>query len=181
MTVIDRLAALSLIIGALITAGCSSGSSPGSATTSTTFVTVPFTTSSITSTATSGRPAATTSGPLTPVPSTGTASTTKTTTAVATTVPPRNVSQPGDNVHLGDTGSGVKQIQTALVAHGYTLSADGTFGPQTAQAVKDFQTKNGLAADGVVGPATWAKLGGVPVATTVASTTPKATTTTAKR
>ena len=182
MTVVDRLAAASLIAGALMIAGCSTGGTPKSTSTSTIFVTAPFTTSGVAaSTSTSARPTPTTSPALAPAPSTSTASATKTTTAGATTtVAPRVVSQPGDNVRLGDTGSGVKQIQAALVAHGYKVSADGTFGLQTAQAVKDFQTKNGLAADGVVGPVTWAKLSGVSVATTTASTTPKPTTTTAK-
>lgn len=91
-------------------------------------------------------------------------------------------------MHLGDSGSGVKQIQTALVAHGYKLAVDGQFGPQTSQAVKDFQKKNGLAQDGVVGPATWAKLqaSGSTSSTTTkssSSTTTKSgtTTTTAKK
>jgi len=98
------------------------------------------------------------------------------------------VSSPSASVHLGDSGSGVKQIQTALVAHGYKLAVDGQFGPQTSQAVKDFQKKNGLAQDGVVGPATWAKLqaSGSTSSTTTkssSSTTTKSgtTTTTAKK
>jgi peptidoglycan hydrolase-like protein with peptidoglycan-binding domain len=47
----------------------------------------------------------------------------------------------------------VKQLQQAL-----NVPADGWFGSQTEQAVKDFQTKNGLQADGVCGPLTWGKL-----------------------
>jgi peptidoglycan hydrolase-like protein with peptidoglycan-binding domain len=71
----------------------------------------------------------------------------------------------------------VTQIQTALVAWGYKVTVDGKFGAQTAQSVKDFQMKNGLKQDGVVGPATWAKLQAAPTATT----TRVATTTTLKR
>ena len=32
------------------------------------------------------------------------------------------VTRPDDNVHLGDTGAGVKQVQAALVAQGYTIA-----------------------------------------------------------
>lgn len=42
--------------------------------------------------------------------------------------------------------------------------ADGIFGPLTEEAVKEFQERAGLAADGVVGAKTWAALGCVPVA-----------------
>ena len=47
----------------------------------------------------------------------------------------------------------VKQIQKAL-----NIYPDGIFGKLTEEAVKEFQTKNGLKADGIVGPATLAKL-----------------------
>ncbi|PGS46819.1 hypothetical protein COC46_20550 [Bacillus sp. AFS041924] len=35
---------------------------------------------------------------------------------------------------------------------------DGVFGILTEKAVKEFQHKNGLVVDGIVGPKTWAKL-----------------------
>lgn len=53
----------------------------------------------------------------------------------------------------GSRGSFVSQIQKAL-----HLIPDGIFGPITEEAVKAFQTENGLTADGIVGPATLAKL-----------------------
>jgi murein L,D-transpeptidase YcbB/YkuD len=40
------------------------------------------------------------------------------------------------------------------------ISADGYFGNNTLDAVKKFQGNNGLKQDGIVGPATWAKLFG---------------------
>ncbi|MBP8673990.1 MAG: peptidoglycan-binding protein, partial [Faecalibacterium sp.] len=38
------------------------------------------------------------------------------------------------------------------------LNADGRYGAATAAAVQRFQRRNGLAADGSVGQATWEKL-----------------------
>jgi peptidoglycan hydrolase-like protein with peptidoglycan-binding domain len=61
-------------------------------------------------------------------------------------------------VKLGSTGAQVKLVQTTLNAKGYKVSVDGVFGKKTLAAVKSFQTKNGLKADGIVGPATHAKL-----------------------
>lgn len=53
----------------------------------------------------------------------------------------------------GSRGEMVRQIQKAL-----HLLADGIFGSQTEEAVMNFQKMNGLKVDGIVGPATLAKL-----------------------
>ena len=60
----------------------------------------------------------------------------------------------------GDSGSAVTTIQTKLKNWGYySGSVDGIFGSQTTKAVRWFQRKNGLTADGVVGTATQRALG----------------------
>lgn len=61
-------------------------------------------------------------------------------------------------VKRGSKGSDVKTLQEKLVMLGYTLECDGDFGPATEKAVKGFQMLHGLDQDGIVGPATWAKL-----------------------
>lgn len=58
----------------------------------------------------------------------------------------------------GDRGSAVKIIQEWLSLGGHQLRVDGDFGPATEAAVRDFQSAAGLAADGVVGEETYAKL-----------------------
>lgn len=59
----------------------------------------------------------------------------------------------------GDKGAYVEKLQKLLNLKGnYKLVADGIFGAGTETAVKDYQKKNGLTVDGVVGDATWAKL-----------------------
>jgi peptidoglycan hydrolase-like protein with peptidoglycan-binding domain len=98
--------------------------------------------------------------------------------STSTTAAGRVVSDPSASVHLGDTGSGVKEIQTRLVAHGYQVATDGQFGPQTQAAVMRFQKNKGLTQDGIVGPITWAKLKAAPSSSTSSSTTAKSTTTT---
>lgn len=60
----------------------------------------------------------------------------------------------------GSTGTTVKQIQTKLKSWGYySGEVDGVYGSATESAVKLFQSKNGLTADGLCGPATLAALG----------------------
>ena len=56
---------------------------------------------------------------------------------------------------FGAKSSAVAQLQTRLLAYG-TLkgAADGSYGLQTMNAVKDYQKFKGLAVDGKVGPAT---------------------------
>ncbi|MBC1501077.1 hypothetical protein HB943_10725 [Listeria weihenstephanensis] len=62
-------------------------------------------------------------------------------------------------VQMGSNGEAVKTLQNALNARGYKLLADGSFGQLTKNAVINFQVKNGLYQDGVVGAKTWAALG----------------------
>ena len=53
----------------------------------------------------------------------------------------------------GSRGNEVTQIQTKLKRWGYyTGSVDGIYGSKTVEAVKYFQRKNGLTADGIAGP-----------------------------
>lgn len=60
----------------------------------------------------------------------------------------------------GSRGSDVTRVQQRLKQYGYMDGpADGIFGQETYDAVVWFQSKNGLKADGVVGPATAAALG----------------------
>ncbi len=56
----------------------------------------------------------------------------------------------------GDKGSKVKQMQSLLQKSGAkpTVKPTGTFCPLTEQAVKDFQKRNKLKADGIVGNGT---------------------------
>lgn len=49
-------------------------------------------------------------------------------------------------------------IQEALNRKGYGLAVDNVWGPKSSNALADFQSRNGLVADRIVGPATWAKL-----------------------
>jgi peptidoglycan hydrolase-like protein with peptidoglycan-binding domain len=58
----------------------------------------------------------------------------------------------------GSRGEYVTLLQTKLIQRGYDLSpygADGVFGGKTLEAVKRFQSDNGLISDGAVGAKTW--------------------------
>lgn len=64
------------------------------------------------------------------------------------------------NLKYGSQGDEVKKLQQQLNKNGYSLSEDGIFGANTDAAVRDYQTKNGLASDGIVGVQTRQKLEG---------------------
>ena len=67
----------------------------------------------------------------------------------------------------GDNNADVKKLQEKL-----GLDPVGNFGPKTEEAIKAFQAKNGLTADGIVGDKTWNLIMGVaPV--TAPATAPK--------
>ena len=62
--------------------------------------------------------------------------------------------------YYGSTGNEVIQIQTRLKNWGYYNGAiDGMYGYETYRSVRQFQSKNGLAVDGVAGSATLSALG----------------------
>lgn len=61
-------------------------------------------------------------------------------------------------IRKGDRGAQVKRWQFFLVGLDYTyIFADGDFGPLTHKATKDFQSKNNLVSDGIVGKNTYLK------------------------
>ena len=60
----------------------------------------------------------------------------------------------------GSRGDEVVTIQTKLKRWGYySGNIDGIYGTQTVNAVKYFQSKNGLTVDGIAGPATLKAMG----------------------
>ena len=68
-------------------------------------------------------------------------------------------------IKQGSQGAAVKKAQKHLIDRGYApLTADGIFGGQTRNRVRNYQTDRKddavqpLAVDGIVGPKTWARL-----------------------
>ena len=73
--------------------------------------------------------------------------------ALTGNIPPRApVTQ---TLRVGSHGDGVKQMQRKL-----GIAADGVFGAGTANAVKAWQSANGLSPDGIMGPKSLAKMFG---------------------
>ena len=63
-------------------------------------------------------------------------------------------------LEVGSSGASVTAVQKKLIQWGYlTGTADGKYGAKTRDAVAAFQRRNGLSADGRVGPATAAAMG----------------------
>ncbi|MDR1765737.1 MAG: peptidoglycan-binding protein [Lachnospiraceae bacterium] len=65
-----------------------------------------------------------------------------------------------NGLRLGDEGDAISRVQELLAKLGYLYDANvtGYFGDITQRAVKAFQTRNGLSADGSVGRQTMARL-----------------------
>lgn len=74
----------------------------------------------------------------------------------------------------GAKGTFVSDLQRMLTAEGFKVLVDGDFGEHTREAVVAFQKREALAADGVVGRATWAALesGSDPAATSTPAVAP---------
>lgn len=73
-------------------------------------------------------------------------------------------SWPGHDLTIGSTGSKVRQMQEQLnrISRNYpaipSITADGAYGPVTAEAVRKFQSVFGLPQTGVVDYPTWYKI-----------------------
>ena len=82
-------------------------------------------------------------------------------------------SYPGTPLTIGSTGPNVQRIQNFLnrIRVNFPLipridNPNGVFDQQTANAVRVFQSINGLAQDGIVGPATWNRISRIYVGVT---------------
>ena len=65
----------------------------------------------------------------------------------------------GVYLQSGSRGPDVQLVQRQLLTAGFNPGAvDGVMGPQTVQALRQFQASRGLATDGVVGARTWLSL-----------------------
>ena len=62
------------------------------------------------------------------------------------------------NVRRGAEGNITWLIQSMLICKLFNINADGIFGPATESAVREFQKRNGLSQDGIVGKNTFSKL-----------------------
>lgn len=105
------------------------------------------------------RSAATTvAAPASPAPAPVAVITTTTAPAPTTTAPPAPTTAPPTPgvLRTGAEGEAVQRLQTRLGQLGYWVAggADGRYGSTTVQAVMAFQKAQGLAADGIAGPAT---------------------------
>lgn len=63
-----------------------------------------------------------------------------------------------ETIKIGNRGDTVKTLQLLLQKKGYNIVADGIFGNITEDIVMDYQEKNHLNVDGIVGRSTWNSL-----------------------
>jgi peptidoglycan hydrolase-like protein with peptidoglycan-binding domain len=73
--------------------------------------------------------------------------------APAPTVIPAVDSDGRPTLRRGDSGKLVELVQAKI-----GIAVDGTFGPNTEAALRQFQRDHGLVPDGIVGPRTWATI-----------------------
>lgn len=76
-------------------------------------------------------------------------------------VPDKTVAVKVRQLSKGMEGNDVRTLQAALIANGFSCGSagtDGDFGSGTDAALRRFQTKYNLGADGIAGAATWGKL-----------------------
>ena len=74
-------------------------------------------------------------------------------------------------IQHGSQGEDTKKWQQFLKSQGYDLDVDGIFGDITKKYTIDYQSKNGLDADGIVGKLTWGKAGFSDINTPVSAPT----------
>lgn len=60
-------------------------------------------------------------------------------------------------------GSDVRTWQAQMRARGWSLAADGAYGPRSEEVCRGFQREKGLGVDGIVGPKTWAAAWTAPI------------------
>lgn len=65
-----------------------------------------------------------------------------------------------DTLSRGDKGDDVAEAQRLLAAIGYRVTADGDFGPNTENAVKEYQRVTNRLVTGIIDPATMSQLRG---------------------
>ena len=63
------------------------------------------------------------------------------------------------NLAYGSSGSDVRALQEALRKAGYNIAADGVYGAETQNAVRQYQSAQGLDVDGIAGQQTFGSLG----------------------
>lgn len=76
---------------------------------------------------------------------------------------------------IGSSGDEVRRLQEQLNANGANLTVDGVYGQNTANAVRQYQSANGLSVDGIAGVNTMAKLNGTASASGTAQPAQKTT------
>lgn len=76
-----------------------------------------------------------------------------------------------NQLKTGSSGSKVRELQELLNKQGYNLAVDGIYGAATKKAVQQYQKKNKLGVDGIVGEQTWNSLLGAMTDTPSVGTT----------